>query len=624
MKIDKELLKEQYKIILIILLLIAACLAIYYFHALLKQWAIFTHFFYIPIILSSLWWKRKGLVVALFLAMLLIFSHVFIRVDVITINDYFRAFALIIVSLVISTLRIQIEQAKKQNLFAYTRNKQMGKKLHESEELYHITLSSISDAVFLTDNKGAFISICPNADVIFGYSVKEIEEMNNISNLLGKGLFKHAELRHKREIRNIDWNIKDKFKEVHKLLVNVKKVSIKKGTVLYACRDVTERDKLYEQLIQSEKLSAVGQLAAGMAHEFNNILGIIRLKAQLSKMAADNKKKLPEYLTTIENQTERGSKIVNDINIFARPVSPNLILQDIGDIIKLTIKIVKKQLNLENISIRTDYQEHSKVLVDTGQFQQVFLNLLINARHAVRSKRKGKILISIKDSDNYVEIRFADNGMGMDKETQKDAFNPFFTTKGAMAKDKFGIKGTGLGLSITHSIIKQHKGTITVKSKSGEGTVFTILLPIAVYDKKRRMQAKKSNHRLDINSIKKSSILIVDDEDEITGSLSDMLKMRGIQKVLIANDSEEALRLFNRQNFDIVFQDIVMPGLDGKEIIKKMKKIKQDIYIVFITGQDRYKQDNFIRKNAYAFLRKPFNMDDILNVLNKIGEEKKQ
>ena len=382
--------------------------------------------------------------------------------------------------------------------------------------------------------------------------------------------------------------------------------------------NITEYKNLQEQLIQSEKLSAVGQLAAGVAHEFNNILGVIRLRTQFIKFSMLNEIDIPKYLEMIETQTDRGAKIVNDINRFAKPSLPYLTIQNLSDVINSTVKLIKKQLSLDKIKVITDYKKHSEVLIDPLKIQQVLLNLIINARHAILPKRKGAISISVKDINNHVEIQITDNGIGMDNKTINNIFTPFFTTKGAKSKGKFKIEGTGLGLSVTHSIIKQHKGTISVESKPGKGTTFFITLPKALTEEKKKEIKKKIITQKKDPRIKDMNILIIDDEENMLKVFLEILKLKGFNKVIRADSGKKALKLFNNQKFDAVFLDILMPDMNGKEICNNLKKIRKNIPVVFISGQADFEQDVFIKKNGFAFLKKPFDYEDIINILEKI------
>ncbi|MCU0821889.1 MAG: ATP-binding protein, partial [Spirochaetes bacterium] len=261
-------------------------------------------------------------------------------------------------------------------------------------------------------------------------------------------------------------------------VLSIKISPFEQGAIITS-QDITERTRLLQQLIHSEKLASVGQLAAGVAHEFNNLLTVIIGRAQIA-MEENSIDEIRESLNVIENTSKRGSALVKNLSAFARPKEPRFKLQDITELIDEVLKFQKRQLQLENIEIEKEYDTSVKASFDWGQMEQVFLNLLINSIHAIKPKGKGAIKISVKSSDNRIKVSFADTGIGMDEKTRLKIFDPFFSTKGAWANDGLGIPGTGLGLSVSHAIIKKHNGTIHVKSTKGRGTTFIITLPAAV------------------------------------------------------------------------------------------------------------------------------------------------
>ena len=530
-----------------------------------------------------------------------------------------------------NTIEIALAHYRKERKLREAKLIQIENELIHSEESLRILFEDAPAAYFLYDLEGNLISINKFAEKLSGYKKEE---------LIGKNIFKLELLPFKQIskasaslVKNMVGKLAepDEFilrrKDGNRVIVEIKTDLIRINGVdlgLGIARDITERKKLQEQLIHSEKLSAVGELAAGVAHEFNNILAIIRGNVQLGMMDLENKEELLESLKIIDKQTKRGEKIVKDINVFAKPDMAYLELVDISQIINQTIEIMKKQLLLRNIRVETAYQEHSKVLIDSGQFQQVLLNLLINARDAIYPKRKGMITISVRNIGKQVEIRVADNGIGMDEKTRLNIFTPFFTTKGARARDNLGLNGTGLGLSLTHTIIRQHNGTISVESQKGKGTTFIILLPA-----RGSLQFEKKDKEIELEQKKfkktgELKILIVDDEKNITDIMSKILKLHGYNNIEISNSGKKALSIFKKNQFDLVFLDILMPDINGKIILKKMKKIYPAIPVVCMTGQLESEENTLIEKGAHALLGKPFNVNQILSILNNTAEDKKE
>ncbi len=391
---------------------------------------------------------------------------------------------------------------------------------------------------------------------------------------------------------------------------------------LYNTELEKERKELQKQLYRSARLSAVGQLAAGIAHEFNNLLSVILGHTQLS-LEEDSIDEIKQSLKEIEKTTKRGSGIVIKLAAFAKPKEPDFKSEDISRTIDEVLQMQKRQLLLENIKIERKYYSNSKVSFDRGQMEQVFLNLLINSMHAIKPKGKGKIVITVKDVYKNLEIRFSDNGIGMDKAAKDKIFDPFYTTKGAWAKDSLGISGTGLGLSIVHSIIKQHNGTITSKSTKNKGTTFIINIPLksAIYEKNIIVEEQKQAYNSindSMEKIKDMRILLVDDEDEMTELFIHLFKKAGFENIKTENKGEKAVSIFKKFKPDIVFLDIIMPEMNGEQIFNEIKSLNANIPIVFMSGKIDLKKDRYIRKGAFDIIQKPFEINQIFNILNKV------
>ncbi|HPN29691.1 MAG TPA: ATP-binding protein [bacterium] len=244
-------------------------------------------------------------------------------------------------------------------------------------------------------------------------------------------------------------------------------------------RDITALKNLEMELIRSERLTAVGQFSAGIAHEFNNILTIIKMNAEYMELEIGDNNEYRKLLETISEQTNRGREIAVKMMQFSKPGQPSKMNYDLSPIIEEAYIFQKTELLKENIVFEKDVENDPELFIfcDKNQIIQVLLNLFINARHAIKPNKKGRIRISAKKENENVIIKFIDDGIGMNKTTITKIFTPFFSTKGAYDKTNSGIKGSGLGLSICMSIIKQHNGKIEVKSEEGKGTEFIIRLP---------------------------------------------------------------------------------------------------------------------------------------------------
>lgn len=246
------------------------------------------------------------------------------------------------------------------------------------------------------------------------------------------------------------------------------------GGYVVTLEDITEKKKMEEQLLQTSKLASIGKLTAGISHEIGNpIASISSLVQELNSLKMDSPEDVEfteKSLGTINNHIERIAKIVRSLGDFARISSAEKVLSNISEILDRTVNLVKYDKRFKDIQLTTDIEDIPRIKVNPDQIQQVFLNLMLNAIDAMPDG--GKLNISMKKIGSaFVEIMFSDTGSGMDESMLSKVFDPFFTTK------PLG-KGTGLGLSICYGIVREHDGAITVKSKKGEGTAFTIRLPI--------------------------------------------------------------------------------------------------------------------------------------------------
>ncbi|MBP7651803.1 PAS domain S-box protein [Candidatus Dependentiae bacterium] len=384
--------------------------------------------------------------------------------------------------------------------------------------------------------------------------------------------------------------------------------------------DITKIKTMEHQLVNSAKLSAVGQLASGIAHEFNNILAIIRGNVQLTleNKNFDDTQGIIETLKVIEKQSARGADIVSNMISFAKPIPPKLAYCNILEIIEDVIKLNSKQLSFDKIDIELNYSEIPELYIDKNQFQQVFLNLIINARHAIIPKKQGKISITAYCKNNFVEIKISDNGIGMTDEIKNKLFMPFFTTKGALAKNNYNINGTGLGLSITYSIITKHNCKIFVESEPDKGSEFTIQIPVFTKIKTSNDAEtdEMANNKIKLN--KNLKLLIVDDEKEITDLLSRFLKKSGLKNIFVQNSSLEALTLVKKEKFDVVMLDLYMPEITGEEFAEQLRKIDPKIPLIIMSGQITDIPESIHKYGIHTYFEKPFNLPSLIQNLSKI------
>jgi signal transduction histidine kinase/ActR/RegA family two-component response regulator len=359
------------------------------------------------------------------------------------------------------------------------------------------------------------------------------------------------------------------------------------------------------QLIQSEKLSAVGEFVAGVAHELNNpltsVVGFAELMQQ-SEVSEQHRR----FLDLIVSSAERCHKIVQGLLSFARQHKPERKPVRIRELIESTLTILQYQLRTSNIQVLTQFDANlPRVLGDPHQLQQVFLNIINNARQAIEAyKAQGTISILTETGEKGVRILFQDDGPGISAENLPRIFNPFFTTK------EVG-KGTGLGLSLSYGIIKEHGGSITAQSHDGRGASFIIELPAIVEASSTGTSFVPRSQTASLDCAGKR-ILVVDDEDLILELVREALRNNGCQLDMVS-DGQSALQRLRQQDYDLTLCDWRMPGMNGQELYQQVRSENATAAtrFVFMTGDVmNQKTQEFLKQTGNLCLAKPFSVDE--------------
>ncbi len=386
--------------------------------------------------------------------------------------------------------------------------------------------------------------------------------------------------------------------------------------------DITEHKKLVNQLLQSQKMESLGTLAGGIAHDFNNLLTVIKGNIFLAKNKMNVEKNAAVEYDEIEKAADRAAELTKGMLLFSRQQPENVTNLDINEIVLDVMKMVRRIIG-EDIKIKTDLQAGLwNIVSDKAKKEQVIMNIAINARDAMR---QGGILdiktenvtiaeyvLDNKDSypGRFVKLSIQDNGCGMSKDIMDHMFEPFYTTKGIG-------KGTGLGLSVVYGIVKQANGWISVNSEQGKGSTLNVYLPASPAAK--TAQKEKEIEVLDLKG-KGERILIVEDETGIRKLLQSLLSGNGYT-VFPSGSASEALEVFNRekQHFDIVFSDIVLPGRNGLELVKELLSVKPGLKVILSSGyMDEKSQSEIIHNSGYVFIRKPYELKVLLSVVKKV------
>lgn len=385
-------------------------------------------------------------------------------------------------------------------------------------------------------------------------------------------------------------------------------------------QDITEKKLLEEELIRSERLSAVGQLSAGIAHEFNNILMILKGNLELMKMNSFSESELPEVIDTLEKQTDRGKQIVSQMMAISTPRPKQLSSVSINKLLDDVLDLQKEQMKLENIVVKRTSLTDSFVDVDSQQLQQVFLNIILNARHALIPKKGGHIRISTNSSGGRVTIIIEDDGIGMKEGVKAKIFTPFFTTKGAFADNQLGLKGSGLGLSICLRIMENHGGSITFTSEEGTGSRFFLSLP----ETKSLIisQTPPSSPKEEKSPYLCERALVVDDEKDIRTIMVKILEKSGCKHTDTVGSAEEALQKAVSNEYDIILADLMMSGKDGRVFLQELREKGDKTPVIFISGKLDVTREELIELGAIDFIRKPYDLETVRTVLHRIFQPK--
>lgn len=517
-------------------------------------------------------------------------------------------------------MQAELDERVCQVEFLWTAEKKAEDALRESEKRYRTLFRDSRDAIFITTKEGRFIDFNHSAQDLFGYTRQEMIRLN-VENLYAtpdeREKF-HRDIEQTGSLRDYEVKLRKKDGTVIDCLLTASLRLDDEGNIVGyhgIIHDITDRKKLEQQLLQSQKMEAVGQLAGGVAHDFNNILTAIIGFGNLLKMDLDKDDPLNYYVAQILNSAERAANLTRALLAFSRkqiisprPVNINEVIRGVE---KLLSRIISEDVEL-SISLTN---KDLVVMADIGQIEQVLMNLSANARDAMPNG--GRLMVSTElvemDEDfikahgfskggDHALITIEDTGEGMDKNTRERIFEPFFTTK------EVG-QGTGLGLSMVYGIIKQHNGHIQVYSEPGKGTIFNIYLPL--------VQSKVNGIKTDKPHVIKQgteTLLIVEDDYQIRDLLKRLLEGFGY-KVIEAVDGEDAIKVFNenKEKIQLLILDVIMPKKDGKQVYNEIKRIKPDIRAIFSSG---YKTDIVQRKGIVEegldFIFKPISPNELL------------
>ncbi|MFA5801990.1 MAG: PAS domain S-box protein [Thermoleophilia bacterium] len=502
-------------------------------------------------------------------------------------------------------------------------------RLRKSEALYHDLVETAQDLIWQCDAEGRYIYLNKAWEDVFGYKIDEMlgkkftdfqtpenaeRDMKEFARLMKCNSVKGLETVHKskngREIHLV-FNAKVMFDEEGKPAGT-------RGTAY----DITDTRNLEQQLLQSQKIESLGRLAGGVAHDFNNILTAVQGYTELAM--ADLPRSSTAYLELQEAQksTARAVDLTRQLLLSSRkgplqqkPVNLTNIVMNMKRLLDKIIGeryVIKLQLE-ENLRNSTG---------DESNLEQALMNLVMNARDSM--PKGGEIIVVTNNCHiseevaksnlearpgDFVSLSVMDSGSGIDDATRASIFDPFFSTK------EVG-KGSGLGLSVVHGVVKQHGGWIEVESEPGEGSVFTLRLPVS-----------ESVEAIDVQVSGESAsepapgrkVLLVEDE-EMVRELTEKILVRNGYQVQTAVDADEARAVFKEAggDFDLIFSDVVLPGEDGFSLCRDLQKQKPSLGIIMASGySETYVNPDEIKQKGYLFLHKPYNLDVLLGAIGE-------
>ena len=510
------------------------------------------------------------------------------------------------------------------------RRKQIEEQLRDSEQKFRTLFDEAPDAIFITDLNDRIIDTNTASSTMLGYKREEFQTMTiadiQAPEVRGKvGSIIRNELTRKKYFEALDIH-----KNGHIVPVEVRNLRIcidGQDIVLSVSRDITDRKQAEQETIKAHKIASeqtklalVGQVAGKMAHDFNNILGIIMGNTELSLMDCKDVE-TKKTLELIFEQTIRGKNLTKNLVAFAKDQEPKQEFFKITEKIEMVLNLLKK--DLDRIDLIKEYKTGiPELLADPGMIEHALVNLIQNSIHATSMSEHPIIIIRTYYFDNNICFEIEDNGCGIPKKYLANIYEPSFTLKGT--KDVTGsydssIKGTGYGMANVKKYIEQHKGIVLFESVVGSSTKITISLPVI---EKELTSKEKSEIQEKIVHFEKH-ILLVEDEPAISGVQYRILSQEPCNhKVDIANDGQAAMNLFNRNKYDLVSLDYILPGqINGMDVYHHIRETSKTIPILFISGNIEFlesikelkKQDQYVDHQS-----KPCINIDYVNSINKL------
>ncbi len=507
-------------------------------------------------------------------------------------------------------------------LAIFIQNTLLLEEIKRSEEKYRTVVEGTLDGVCVVGDDYRFKYVNEKLEEIQGYSREELigKDIRDYLDEESRRILAEREIQRLKGIKlspHFELTIIRKDRSKRNVEISARRIRDQKGesNTIVIIKDITEKKRMEEQFIQSEKLRALGEMASGVAHDFNNALAAILGNAQLLLYTVQDEK-VKESLKIIEKVAKDSAQTVRRLQDFTRKRNGgSLHLIDINSVILDSIEITKPKWKNDaqakgiNIELISDLGDVSHVKGNASEMREVITNMIFNSIEAM--PEGGRIEIRTFELDGKVFISISDSGIGMSDEVKRKVFEPFFTTK--------PFTNTGLGLSMAYGIIKRFGGEITVESKLGNGSKFIISLPA---EKGKEELPEKEELKEEIKNMKNLRILVIDDEETVRDVIGKALS-REDHEVTLAKSGEEGLRLFREKGFDIVLTDLGMPGISGWDICRMVKNINPNVIVGMITGWGMELDRERMKECGIDFLiAKPFEIEKIGETISEYVSKK--
>ena len=519
--------------------------------------------------------------------------------------------------------RIELELRRAHEELAQRTAEQIGE--------YRARLASIidssEDAILAKSLDGTITAWNRGAERIYGYTPEEVigknitmlvpsDRPDEIPEILrkvarGESIEHYESIRVTKDGRRLNVSISvSPLRDVHGEIVGASAIA----------RDITDQRRAEDQLRQSQKMEAIGRLAGGVAHDFNNVLGLINACAEFLRDRIEPASEPSVYVENIKKATDRGAALTRQLLAFSRRQVVKPVILDLNDRLKDTSKLLRPLMG-DDVEIQIVPRSVSAIVeADPGQLDQIIMNLAVNARDAMPKGGRFILETDVVDFDQhfadqhqplkpgrYVMLAVSDSGSGMDKETLSRIFEPFFTTKESG-------KGTGLGLSTVYGIAQQSGGHIWVYSEPGRGTTFKVYLPSAAH----KLTSSSATETETVVPKRAARILLVEDDEIMRGLTRKLLQEQGYT-IVEANNGKSALEWAeaNPGQIDLLLTDVVMPAVSGPELAERLARSHSGLKVVYMSGYTGELMEASERLKHGILLEKPFTRNALLNTLHQ-------